>query len=187
MDLKLIRQLLRLMKAGDVSELELEDAPAGVKVRLKRGRDVQNSAGGSPVVQLLSGGGGPGYVSGPGYGQGQGYANAGYPGAGSGPMEPAANETARAGGSAPANGLPPGTKQVVSPMVGTFYRAATPESEAFASVGTRISEGSVLCIVEAMKVMNEIKSEISGEIVRVLVENGEPVEYGQPLFLVKTD
>ena len=70
-------------------------------------------------------------------------------------------------------------------MVGTFYRAASPDSEPFSDVGTRINAESVLCIVEAMKVMNEIKAEMSGEVVEILVENGEPIEFGQPLFLIK--
>jgi acetyl-CoA carboxylase biotin carboxyl carrier protein len=70
-------------------------------------------------------------------------------------------------------------------MVGTFYRAPSPDSDPFAEVGTRVSEDSVVCIIEAMKVMNEIRAELRGEVVEVLVENGDPVEFGQPLFLVK--
>jgi acetyl-CoA carboxylase biotin carboxyl carrier protein len=75
---------------------------------------------------------------------------------------------------------------VTSPFVGTFYSAATPGSEAFVKVGSEIKPGQTLCIVEAMKLMNEIGSDFSGVIRRVLVENGQPVEYGQPLFLVET-
>ncbi|MFT5461235.1 MAG: acetyl-CoA carboxylase biotin carboxyl carrier protein, partial [Planctomycetota bacterium] len=67
----------------------------------------------------------------------------------------------------------------------TFYRSASPDSEPFVEVGTKLTEDSVICIVEAMKVMNEIKAELRGEVVEILVENGEPVEYGQPLFHVK--
>ena len=70
-------------------------------------------------------------------------------------------------------------------MVGTFYRAASPDAEPFAGVGTKISVDQTICIIEAMKVMNEIRAEVAGEIVQVLVENGSPVEFGQPLFLVK--
>ena len=70
-------------------------------------------------------------------------------------------------------------------MVGTFYRASGPDAEPFVQVGTKIAIDTPLCIIEAMKVMNEIKSEVAGEIVAVLVENGEPVEFGQPLFLVE--
>lgn len=75
---------------------------------------------------------------------------------------------------------------IKSPMVGTFYRAPSPESPVFADVGTKVTADSVVCIIEAMKVMNEIQSELSGTITEVLVENGEAVEYGQPLFKVKT-
>jgi acetyl-CoA carboxylase biotin carboxyl carrier protein len=69
-------------------------------------------------------------------------------------------------------------------MVGTFYRAASPDSDPFVSVGSEVGPETVLCIIEAMKVMNEIKAETSGRIVEILVENGEPVEFGQPLFLL---
>jgi acetyl-CoA carboxylase biotin carboxyl carrier protein len=72
-----------------------------------------------------------------------------------------------------------------SPMLGTFYRAASPEAEAFAKVGDRVSADKTLCIIEAMKVMNEIKAEREFEIVEILVKNGEPVEFGQPLFLIR--
>ncbi len=74
---------------------------------------------------------------------------------------------------------------VTSPFVGTFYRAASPDSSPFVDVGTRIKKGQVLCIVEAMKLMNEIESEIEGSIVQILVENGQAVEYGEPLFKIK--
>jgi len=70
-------------------------------------------------------------------------------------------------------------------MIGTFYRSASPEKPFFANVGDEISEGSVLCIIEAMKLFNEIESEVSGRIVKVLVDNSSPVEYDQPLFLVE--
>jgi len=71
-------------------------------------------------------------------------------------------------------------------MVGTFYRSPSPESPAFADIGKKVSADSVVCIIEAMKVMNEIQSEIGGSITEILVEDGEAVEYGQPLFKVKT-
>lgn len=74
--------------------------------------------------------------------------------------------------------------EIKSPMIGTFYRAPKPEDPAFASVGDSISAGDKVCIVEAMKLFNEIESEVSGTIVKVLVENASPVEYDQPLFLV---
>jgi acetyl-CoA carboxylase biotin carboxyl carrier protein len=86
------------------------------------------------------------------------------------------------------NGAPKdeaGITYVKSPMVGTFYRAASPESKPFVDGGSKISENSVVCIIEAMKIMNEIQAETKGTIVEVLVENGQPVEYGQRLFKVK--
>jgi len=74
---------------------------------------------------------------------------------------------------------------VKSPMIGTFYRSASPEKPSFANVGDEITTGKVICIIEAMKLFNEIESEVSGRIVKVLVENASPVEYDQPLFLVE--
>jgi len=80
---------------------------------------------------------------------------------------------------------PPGTKAIVSPMVGTFYRRPSPESDPYVDVGDVVDEETVVCIVEAMKVNNEIKAELRGEIVEILVEDGQPVEFDQPLFRVK--
>lgn len=96
------------------------------------------------------------------------------------PAAPAAPATA----AAPAEEQ--GVSVVKSPMVGTFYTAASPESPVFTKVGAKVSADSIVCIIEAMKVMNEIQAELSGTITEVLVENGEAVEYGQPLFKVKT-
>ena len=73
---------------------------------------------------------------------------------------------------------------VTSPIVGTFYRAPSPESPPYVEVGSTVSKGTVLCIVEAMKIMNEIECEVTGKISTILVENAQPVEYGQPLFIV---
>lgn len=77
--------------------------------------------------------------------------------------------------------------QIVSPMVGTFYAAPAPDAEPYVKVGDQVSENTVVCIVEAMKLMNEIEAEVKGTIEDILVENGQLVEYGQPLFLVKLD
>ncbi len=76
--------------------------------------------------------------------------------------------------------------EIVSPMVGTFYAAPSPESDPYVQVGSKVEKDTVVCIVEAMKLFNEIEAEVSGEIVEILVENGQLVEYGQPLFRVKT-
>ncbi|MDO9288384.1 MAG: acetyl-CoA carboxylase biotin carboxyl carrier protein [Thermodesulfovibrionales bacterium] len=74
---------------------------------------------------------------------------------------------------------------VTSPIVGTFYRASSPEGEPFVQAGSRVKKGQVLCIIEAMKLMNEIECEAEGVVVRALVENGQSVEYGEPLFLIE--
>ena len=159
MELKLIQRLVRLMQAGEITDLELDDDKAGYRLRIQRGPK-QAPASNAPVVHLM-----------------QAAAPAAAPVA-----APAAAPVAAA---APA-GPPPGTKTFSSPMVGTFYRAANPESEPFVSPGKVVKPESVLCIIEAMKVMNEIKAECSGTIVDVLVENGAAVEFGQPLFLIKS-
>ncbi|MBI4752678.1 MAG: acetyl-CoA carboxylase biotin carboxyl carrier protein [Acidobacteria bacterium] len=88
---------------------------------------------------------------------------------------------------------PPATPQtqnlytVKSPIVGTFYRAPSPTAKSFVEIGTRVQPGTVLCIIEAMKLMNEIESEVSGEVVEIYQENSKPVEYGQPIFGIKVD
>ncbi len=105
------------------------------------------------------------------------------PMAGYAPALPAAQPTG-APAAAPAAGGQRGA-EIPSPMVGTFYRSPSPDAAPFSEVGDRITKDSVVCIIEAMKVMNEIKAEIEGEILEILVQNGEPVEFGQPLFLVR--
>lgn len=95
------------------------------------------------------------------------------------PVAPMASEAPVAAEDA----LPPG-HVVTSPMVGTFYRASSPDSNPFVEVGTSVSDGQTLCIIEAMKLMNEIDSEVSGTVKAILVENGQPVEYGQPLMVI---
>jgi acetyl-CoA carboxylase biotin carboxyl carrier protein len=91
-------------------------------------------------------------------------------------------------GSTHASGAPEDDdgNYLTTPFVGTFYRAPSPESDAFVEVGDSITPGQVLCIVEAMKLMNEIESEVAGTIVEILVENGKPVEYGDRLFRIET-
>jgi len=93
------------------------------------------------------------------------------------PAAPAA-PTAKEEAAAPA-------KTIDSPLVGTFYRAASPDADAFVNVGDRVTADTVIAIIEAMKVMNEIKAEKSGVIKEILVENGQPVEFGQPLFVIE--
>ncbi len=103
-----------------------------------------------------------------------------------GSPQPAAN-AAGAGGveQTPAGAADHGDHHAISsPIVGSFYRAPTPEAEPFVEVGDPVEADTVMCIVEAMKVMNEVRAEVSGTVEMILVENGRPVEYGQPLFLV---
>lgn len=76
-------------------------------------------------------------------------------------------------------------KVITSPMVGTFYRAPSPEAPPFVEIGSVVKQGQVLCIIEAMKIMNEVESEYGGRVVSILVENGQPVEYGEPLFHIE--
>ncbi len=103
-------------------------------------------------------------------------------------MAPAAGESAPAcAGSGEAAAVDDGLVVIESPMVGTFYAKPSPDSELFVDVDSHISEQSVICIIEAMKVMNEIKAETSGTVVELLATNGQAVEYGQPLFKVRPD
>jgi acetyl-CoA carboxylase biotin carboxyl carrier protein len=82
--------------------------------------------------------------------------------------------------------IPANLHEIRSPIVGTFYRAPAPDADNYGEIGDQVSPGTVLCIVEAMKLMNEIESDVSGKISKILVENGKPVEYNQPLFLIET-
>lgn len=84
-----------------------------------------------------------------------------------------------------AGDVAPAGKTIDSPMVGTFYRAPSPDAKPFVQVGDRVTPDTVLCIIEAMKVMNEIKAEVDGEIAEILVENGKPVQFGEPMFRLK--
>jgi acetyl-CoA carboxylase biotin carboxyl carrier protein len=157
MDLGLIRKLIRMMESAELSELEIDESKAGLRVHLRRGR---GEVVGGPVVQMVPGGASPVSLS--------------------------PSPAPAAGGAEPAPAGPaPGTVPFESPMVGTFYRSSSPDAEPFVRPGSAIDEDSVVCIIEAMKVMNEVKAELRGEIVEVLVENGEPVEFGQPLFVIK--
>lgn len=162
MDLKLIRNLVRIMERGEVDELEIEDDKAGLRVHLRRG---PSGSYAQPSVMMMPGASAPGPA----------------PGGGT-PASLGGGE----GTSTEAPARAAGVEEITSPMIGTFYASPSPDSDPFTAVGDRVGDESVVCIIEAMKVMNEIKAECSGEIVEILVENGEPVEYGQPLFLVKT-
>ena len=103
------------------------------------------------------------------------------------PATAAAQDTLPAATLTPVSAAPdePGVSYIKSPMVGTFYRSASPESPPFVEIGAKIEEKTVICIIEAMKIMNEIQAETKGSILEVLVENGQPVEYGQRLYKIK--
>ncbi len=150
MDLKEIKQILRLMEENGLAEFELERD--GLRIALRK-------AGPAPMTVPVA-----------------------LPQA---PVPVAPAET-----PAPAADTGEATHQdtsayINSPMVGTFYVAPSPDAPSFVDVGQTVGKDDVVCILEAMKVMNEIKAEVEGEIAEVLAENGEPVEYGQPLFRVK--
>ena len=155
MELKDINAIIDLMKKNSITEFELEEKDS--KLRLKRGPN-----GGSTLsqaedtVQMI-------------------------------PMPVAAPLLSPATMTAPAATVPAnsGEIDIKSPMIGTFYRSPSPESASYVEVGIEVNPDTVVCIIEAMKVMNEIKSELKGVITQILVENGKPVEFGQPLFKIQ--
>jgi acetyl-CoA carboxylase biotin carboxyl carrier protein len=155
-DLEQVEKLLEFMSAHGLEEFEYEHG--GLHVRLRKGASGHPPAPLSYVPQASSAG-----------------VHA--------PAQAAPEETreAAAPAAAPAEEL----HTVKSPIVGTFYGAPSPEAPPFVNPGDAVREGQVLCIVEAMKLMNEIEADVSGEVVRVLAENGQPVEYGQPLFSIR--
>lgn len=161
MDLKQIKLIVDLMKRSDLTEFEVEEE--GFKIKIKR------NSGDGPAITLA-----PNYSAHP-------FPTAVPEPTKSAPATPApANQAPQAAASDDA-----GFAFVKSPMVGTFYRSPSPDSPPFADVGSKVDEKSVACIIEAMKIMNEIQAEVKGTIVEILVENGQPVEYGQRLFKVK--
>ncbi|MGZ6195161.1 MAG: acetyl-CoA carboxylase biotin carboxyl carrier protein [Candidatus Binataceae bacterium] len=160
MELREIKALLALMRDFGLSELEIEDKKG--KVRLVRAAD---SAGEHQA------------------------ANSGPPARAS--ARAAAKAAVGLGGPvsnarpAAAPELAPGHRYVQSPMVGTFYRASSPDSDPFVEEGDSVRKGQALCIIEAMKMMNEIEAEIGGKLTKILCDNGQPVEYGQPLMIIE--
>jgi len=163
LDLKQIKQIIDLMKRSELTEFAVEEE--GFKLKIRRGSN------GLPVVSTAKSPSNPPFGTAAnvaGIPESQITANP------SGPNAPGeATEESR------------DITYIKSPMVGTFYRAASPESKPFSDVGTKVVENTPVCIIEAMKIMNEIQAEIKGTIVEILVENGQPVEYGQKLFKVK--
>jgi acetyl-CoA carboxylase biotin carboxyl carrier protein len=154
-DVRKVRRFIELMNEHELSEIDLRQADQ--RIRLRRGPETVTVAATPPVAMPATGGG----------------------------------AFQAAGGVASPNVRPAGAVDespavlIKSPMVGTFYTAATPESPAFVKVGDQVGPETTVCIVEAMKVFNEIPAECSGKIVAVLVQTGDPVEFGQPLFRVE--
>ncbi len=150
-----LESLLKLMQQHDLVQLEI--GPDGHSLKLSKQGAVAPAALAMPAAPAMA--------------------------AAPAPAAPAADggAPADAGGEA----ADPNVEPFLSPMVGTFYRAASPEAAPYVSAGDEIQPGARLCIIEAMKVFNEIKAETSGKVVEILVENGEAVEYGQPLLMIR--
>ena len=158
MDIKFVQQIVAMVEKSNVHEIELESK--GVKIRVTKNSTGHSMPSSYPMMM---------------------------PQAMYAPQAPAPQAVAMPAEAVPA-ALPDAGKkykEIKSPIVGTFYRSPSPDAEPYAEVGTQIKPGSVLCIVEAMKLMNEIESDFSGTIAKVCVENGKPVEYNQVLFLVE--
>jgi acetyl-CoA carboxylase biotin carboxyl carrier protein len=154
-DIRKLKELVKLMVENDLSELDLQDQQETVTIKRR--------AGEPPVVSSVPAGGG----------------------ARPAPAEAPAGGAAGGGGGEGEAAEEDGLVAIESPMVGTFYSAADPDSAQFVKPGQEITAESVVCLVEAMKVFNEIKAEVAGRIEKVLVANGEAVEFGQKLFLVR--
>ena len=155
MDMRKLKTLVDLVSESNISELEITEAEGKVRI-VKAGYGVPTTMMMQPAGQMM--------------------------------MQPAPQQAAPAADAAPvpvAEAAAPTGHVVKSPMVGTFYRSASPGSKPFAEIGAPIKEGDPICIVEAMKIMNEIEADMSGTISKILVENGQAVEYGQPLFIVE--
>ena len=156
MNLKELKELIEMLKNTDISELEIERS--GVKVRIRKGGDVTFHPS-MPRMEYP-----PAAIVAPSIVE---------------PERPAADQQA-ATAPAPANQV-----KVTSPIVGTFYRSSSPDKPSYVEIGDIVKKGQVLCIIEAMKLMNEIESEAAGKVVQALVESGQPVEYGQALFVIE--
>ena len=159
MNQKELKELIEFLIEKDIAEFELERGD--VKVRIKRAGEQVVSMVAPPAAQVVLQSA-PAVAAGP------------------------ATAAPAASSAAPAEAAPEeGIHMVKSPIVGTFYESPSPGSPPFVKVGDTVESGQVLCIVEAMKLMNEIESDVAGEIVKKLVNNGQPIEYGQELFAVR--
>ncbi len=159
MDLNYLKKIIKLLDSSDVAELEIEEE--GTKLRLSKPRPKITAASAPMTIA-------------PQHYQQQATQEA--------VVKPAEDSSKELTTDEPKN---ENIYEVKSPMVGTFYRAPSPDADPYVAVGSSVSPGAVLCIIEAMKLMNEIESEISGKVVKILVENAQPVEYNQPLFQIE--
>ncbi len=158
LELKDIKAIIDLMRKNDLSVFEMEKD--GFRLKLQKGAGEQTVFAAPVMPQMIAV-----------------------------PATAGATANAAEEAAAPApSGTPAetaATREIASPMVGTFYRAGSPESPPFVDVGQQVNEDTVVCIIEAMKVMNEIKAEVNGVIAEVVAENGKPVQFGQALFKVR--
>ncbi len=156
MDFKQIQELIKLVNDSNIGEVTIEQKDFTISIKQKQ----------EAVTQMIAA-----PMQAPAY------------------TQPAAAQAPAAAPSAPAEAAKPAapsnTVTIKSPMIGTFYRRSAPDKPIFVEVGDEVSPGKVVCIIEAMKLFNEIESEVKGKIVKVLVEDASPVEYDQPLFLVE--
>lgn len=157
MDIRKVKKLIELLEESGINEIEIREGEESVRISRKQ----DNAA--------------PQYV----------VAHSPTPGAAaSAPIANAPLDTTPSAPTADKNALPEG-HVMTSPMVGTMYRAPSPTQPPFVEIGSQVKAGDTLCIVEAMKMLNQIEADASGTIVAILVENGQPVEFGQPLFVIK--
>jgi acetyl-CoA carboxylase biotin carboxyl carrier protein len=160
MDFKQIQELIKLINKSNIGEVTIEEK--GFKITVKQKEEHIQQVFSAPFQTNQSA---PAYTS---------------------PAVPAsaAVSTPPANGKKPPEAAPDNLITIKSPMIGTFYRSSAPDKPSFVNVGDEIESGKVLCIIEAMKLFNEIESEVKGKIVKVLAEDASPVEFDQPLFLV---
>lgn len=166
-DLNYIKKLLKILESGEINEIEIEEE--GTRVRVVKSKPQEMAV---PAPQVVT------YAAPPPMMQQAPQASA--PAA----QTPAA-KTEEKKETSPVSASGKDLIEVRSPIVGTFYRAPSPNADPYVSVGSQVSKGNVLCIIEAMKLMNEIECEVEGKISKILVENAQPVEYNQVLFLVE--
>jgi len=166
LDLKELKEILQILEEKEIEEFELEEE--GMKLRIRKATAPSANHASAPVAPLVA---------------------TVLPSLGA-PMPPPAAVPApvsAASAAAPAAEAEAGVTLVKSPIVGTFYRTPDPSAPPFVDVGDRIRVGQVLCIIEAMKLMNEIEAEVAGEVVKVHRESGQPVQYGDALFSIRAD